>query len=84
MTKVRKKIKASKKTAHSPFKNYWEKSNYLILISGFVILIIGFYLMSQGPWDNPLSLSISPVILLVAYLIVFPISIFYKRKNNKN
>ncbi len=63
------------------FSDFWTKTNSLLLITGFIILILGFFLMSFGPWDNPISLTISPLILLVAYLVIFPISILYKRKN---
>ncbi len=77
---VRKSRKLKKTSSESPFKNYWQKENYLLLLLGVVILIIGNYLMTQSPWDNPLSLSVSPIVLLIAYVIVFPLAIFYKKK----
>jgi len=64
----------------SPFKNYWGNTNYILLGVGIFVLVIGFYLMTFGPWDNPVSLSISPIVLLVAYLIIFPLSILYRKK----
>jgi len=69
-----------KKGFISPFSNYWEKENYIFLIIGIISLIIGYVLMAQGKWDNSVSLSLSPVILLVAYLVFFPLSIFYRKK----
>ncbi len=63
------------------FSDFWTKTNTILLITGFIILILGFYLMSFGPWDNPISQTISPIVLLVAYLVIFPITILYKRKN---
>ena len=82
MAKIKPKSKKSVKKITSPFKNYWNKSNYILFGIGIGIIIIGFLLMAQGPWDNPLSLSISPVVLLIAYLIVFPLSILYKKKSS--
>lgn len=79
MAKV-KRTNVSVKKIESPFKNYWDKSNIIIFAVGIVVLILGFILMNQYPWDNPLSLSVSPWVLLVAYLIIFPLSIFYRRK----
>ncbi len=76
------KNKKNLKVLPSPFKNYWTKQNYYILGFGIFTVIIGFILMSQSPWDNPLSLSVSPVVLLFAYIVVFPIAILYKRKNS--
>jgi len=69
-----------KKGFISPFSNYWEKENYIFLVIGIISLIIGYILMAQGKWDNSISLSLSPVILLVAYLVFFPLSIFYRKK----
>ncbi|MBU1102027.1 MAG: DUF3098 domain-containing protein [Bacteroidetes bacterium] len=79
MAKVIKKKKQNKR-AISPFRIEWTKENYIIASIGLFLLIIGFFLMSQGPWDNPLSLSVSPVVLLIAYLIIFPLAILYKKK----
>lgn len=77
---IKKQSRFKKSKSESPFKNYWDKSNYLLLSLGLLVLAIGFYLMTFGPWDNPISLSISPIVLLIAYLIIFPVSILYKKK----
>ena len=82
MAKVKRKSKLQKQNVESPFKNYWGKENYILLIVGIAVVFVGFYLMSFGPWDNPISLTISPLVLLVAYLVIFPLSIFYKKKKN--
>lgn len=79
---IRKKSRSTKFKTSSPFKNYWKKDNYILLGAGIFVLIAGFYLMTFGPWDNPISLTISPIVLLVAYLIIFPLSILYKKKKN--
>ena len=76
-----KKSAAQKK--ESPFINYWTKKNYQILGAGIVLLILGFFLMAQGPWDNPLSLTLSPIVLIFAYFIIIPFSIFYTGKKKK-
>jgi ATP/ADP translocase len=67
----------------SPFSNYWNKENYIFLAIGIILLIVGYFLMGQGTWDNGLSLSLSPIVLLLAYLVFFPLSIFYRRKVEK-
>lgn len=83
MTKIRKKGKQLKKGQSSPFSDYWTNTHYLLLGFGLLIVVFGFILMTAGPYDNPTSLTLSPIVLLVAYIIIFPISIFYKRKKNK-
>ncbi len=79
---VKRKSRTAKAKSVSPFKNYWNKPNYIILGVGLAILIIGFYLMTFGPWDNPVSLTLSPLVLLIAYLIIFPLAILYKKKKD--
>ncbi len=78
MAKVKKQ--KSKKGFISPFANYWEKENYIFLAIGIISLIVGYTLMAQGEWNNSLALSVSPIVLLLGYLVFFPLSIFYKKK----
>jgi uncharacterized membrane protein YesL len=70
----------SRKGFISPFANYWKKENYIFLGLGILSLILGYVLMGQGEWDNSLSLTISPIILLLAYLVFFPLSVFYQKR----
>ncbi len=80
--KIKKKSAAPKKNLVSPFKIYWEKKNYIFLFLGFALLILGYYVMSIGPWDSTASLVISPIILVIAYILIFPLSIFSKKKES--
>jgi membrane protein YdbS with pleckstrin-like domain len=78
MSKAQKNLKDQKKVTKSPFNDYWHKLNYSFLILSLVVLIIGYYFMMNGAWDSTLSMSVSPVILLVVYLILIPLAIFLK------
>ena len=78
MAKEKRNIKQTSKMKTSPFKDYWDKYNYYTLYTGIGVLVIGYILMSKGPWDNPISRSVSPIILLAAYLIIIPLSIVFK------
>jgi len=83
-TKIKKRsIKQTKKTSVSPFKIYWEKRNYYLLALGLLVTIIGFYFMTIGPWNSFSSLVISPILLFLAYIIIFPLSIFLRKKSEK-
>lgn len=83
MAKVRKGIRSQKQSEKSPFNNYWKKENYLLLFGGILVLILGFLFMTKDPYDSTLSLSISPIVLLIAYIIIFPLSILYKKRKTK-
>lgn len=82
MQKQKRNIKESKQKI-SPFKDYWQSHNYIILIFGLLLVVFGYVLMAQDPWYNPISLTISPIVLLVAYIIVIPFSIIITKKNSK-
>lgn len=83
--KIRKRQqRQTKKAKVSPFNIYWEKKNYYLLAIGFLLLIIGFYFLSVPPWNSSSSLSIAPVVLIIAYVIIFPAAIFYRAKIKNN
>jgi len=83
-TKIKKRtIKQTKKTSVSPFSIYWDKKNYYLLALGLILTIVGFYFMTIGPWNSVSSLVISPIILFIAYVIIFPLSIFLRKKAEK-
>ena len=60
------------------------KTNFMIIGFGVLLLIIGYIFMAIP--DNPdafLTRTLSPIILVFAYLIVIPIGLFYREKAQK-
>jgi hypothetical protein len=64
----------------SPFSIYWNKKNFIFLFIGLVVIITGFVLMSMGSWDSFPSLFVSPVVLVIGYLVILPVSILLASK----
>jgi len=60
------------------------KKNILIVAAGVLLLVIGFFCLAQGPAENPISLTVAPLILVFAYLVVVPLGILWdgKKKNS--
>ncbi len=56
------------------------KKSLVTFIIGTMVIVIGFILLSVGPWDNPVSLSIAPIGLILGYLVIFPMAIFIGSK----
>ncbi|MBS4036041.1 MAG: hypothetical protein KGZ85_16375 [Ignavibacterium sp.] len=73
-------VKTTKKNFVSPFSIYWNRTNYILFFAGILFVIIGFYLMSVGNWDSTTSLVLSPIILFIGYVIIFPLSILFRKK----
>ena len=67
----------------SPFSIYWNKKNFAFLFIGLLVIITGFVLMSLGSWDSFPSLFVSPVVLVIGYLIILPASILVVGKNEE-
>jgi uncharacterized membrane protein len=80
----RKNVKTTKKVFASPFNNYWNKTNYMILILGMIIIVAGFYLLGVGNWDSTASLVFAPILLFIGFVVLIPASIFYVKKSEKN
>ena len=62
--------------------NSWSfnKDNYIIFTIGIIILLIGYLLMATGNVNSFQSLSLSPVLLIIGYLILIPAALFYRKK----
>ena len=66
-------------------------NNIIITVIGVVLLIIGFICLATpgdstvGTANSPISLTVAPIVLCFAYLVVIPFGILWKgKKENKN
>ena len=75
-------MKRSKK--YTKLFESWDFSatNYLIFGIGVLTICTGYLLMWTGETTSFQSVKLSPVVLVIGYCIIIPISIMYK--SNKN
>jgi len=73
------------RTWHMP----WTRKDYILLGAGLVTILVGYLLMSTGMgvgnWDNPLAVSVAPVVLVIGYCVIIPLAIMFgglKRGNS--
>jgi membrane protein YdbS with pleckstrin-like domain len=83
-TVKKKPLRTTKKVLASPFSIYWKKQNYIILISAAVLLIIGYFVMSIDPWNSTPAIVVSPIILLIVYILIVPAAILFTKKDKEN
>ena len=69
------KVDNNNKETIWPFK----KNNYLIFGIGVLVIILGYVLMATGDVNSFQSVKLSPFILFVGYVVLIPLSIFYKK-----
>ncbi len=60
------------------------KKNILIVAIGILLVAVGFFCLAQGPADNPVSLTVAPLVLVFAYLVVVPFGILWGGKKKKS
>ena len=62
----------------------FDKKNIILIVFGVLLLIVGFICLASGPADNPTSLTVAPLVLVLAYLVVIPLGILFNgKKKNK-
>lgn len=59
-------------------QKFFDKKNYLGILVGTCLLVLGFFLLGQGPANNKLALNVAPFILFIAFVVVIPLSILLK------
>lgn len=88
--------KASKTTPKTKWEFPLEKQNLILLAIGLVVILIGYALMStgiteepaipDGKWNNPMAVTIAPVLLIIGYCVIIPVAILksFKKKEESN
>lgn len=59
------------------------RENFIIFLIGILIIILGYIFLAQGPADSFWSLTLAPILLVISYCIIIPISIIYRKKTRK-
>ena len=67
-------------------KNDWTFTyiNYLLFLIGVVTIIVGYIIMYLGETESFQSVKLSPVILVIGYCVIIPISILYKSRGGSS
>ena len=76
------KEKKKKEKDRIAFRFPLTRTNFLILAFGVVVLAVGYIFMAIP--DDPdafLTRTLSPIILVIGYLVIIPIGLFYREKN---
>ena len=45
---------------------------------GILVIILGYIIMATGDVNSFQSVKLAPVLLVIGYLVIIPLSIFYK------
>ncbi len=53
--------------------------NVPLLLSSLILLVIGYFLLGQGPVDSFASWKAAPVILVFVYAVLLPVTVLLKK-----
>ncbi len=70
------KAKAEKKGPK--FQIPFTRKNYMAFGVGLGLLLVGYICLAQPPQDGFLSLTLAPILMVLAYCVVFPYAIMAK------
>ncbi len=89
---TKQQIQKGRKTRASLRKRriVWEfplnKKNFVYLAAALGLIILGYVLMAtgiteepalpDGKWNNPLAVTIAPILLFIGYVIIIPLGIY--------
>jgi len=59
-------------------------TNFLIFGVGLLVILLGYIIMASGDTYSFRTLTVAPIVLLIGYLIIVPLAILYKKRNNDN
>jgi hypothetical protein len=59
----------------------FDKTNYRILGLGLLSIALGYFALSQPPWDGTMAIVVAPILLVLGYCVLIPLGILYRRKS---
>jgi uncharacterized membrane protein YphA (DoxX/SURF4 family) len=62
----------------------FKKRNLIWFLSGLVVIVIGYFLLATGGKTGFQSLTLAPILLVIAYIIIIPIAIMISNNKQKN
>ncbi len=71
----------------------WGKMNLIGIGVGVVVILIGYLLMSgaivdepmvdKSEWNNATATVVAPILLTIAYCVIIPMAIFWRKKDGE-
>ena len=70
----------NKEKIESPIENWsFTYINYWLFFIGITFVIVGYIVMHTGGTNSFKSLTLAPILLVLGYCLIIPVSIFYKK-----
>lgn len=83
MAKLKSRLTTSRSAVQ--WKSPLQNMHFTYLGGAIIVIVVGFLLLAKGmysTWDDPLSVDVAPVVLVVGYCILVPFAIMRKNTDN--
>ncbi len=87
---AKRELNVTKKKSAVKWEFPLEKNNLIIIGIGLAVILLGYMLMAtgisdeaatvDGKWNNPMAVTIAPILLVIGYTVIIPYGII-KRFN---
>ena len=77
------KIEKSKQVRKTKIEDVFPfgRENYLILLTGVIVIVVGYLALSQKTVEGFLPLTAAPILLVLGYCVIIPVGIMYRKKS---
>ncbi len=58
----------------------FSRKNLYWFLGSLAVIIIGYVFLGQGPYDSFASLTLGPILLVIGYVVLLPVSILVRDK----
>src|SRR2546426_8159635 len=66
-----------------PFNMPFESKNIMFILIGVAVVTLGYVLMATSDTMGVMAIDVSPVVLLIGYLVIIPLGIMYGAHRKK-
>jgi hypothetical protein len=77
---ARAEAKAALRKKSLPESLPFTTTNYRILGLGLLTIVLGYWALSQSPWDGTMPLVVAPILLVAGYCVIIPLGILYRKR----
>jgi len=82
MAKAKTPIKSRKTKKVEHLHINLTNKNYMIIGAGILVIILGYFFMSENSVDGFLPTVVAPLLLVAGYCVIVPLGILYNDKSN--
>jgi cell division protein FtsW (lipid II flippase) len=70
----------AKKHSHQQAAFHFQKNQIRWFLIGLGVMALGYIALAQGPWNDFTSLTLAPLLLVTAYVVLIPLAILKRNK----